>query len=147
MLMLRRFKIWRRIAVKPMKSASTRWHRTGIDKQNLTLWYRKAGRAWCGGARETHWATCHDRVTPSKTKEFLKSPRFLVLNGSLNLTLSYIYIINRWELKSFILKSSWKCCTQKIEIKTYLFLLFARKNSLIYFLTAHRFQLFNSLWL
>ena len=31
---------------------------------------------WCGGARETHWATCHDKVTPSKTKEFLKSPCF-----------------------------------------------------------------------
>ena len=36
--------------------------------------FRKAGRGWCGGARETHWATCHNGVTPSKTKELLKSP-------------------------------------------------------------------------
>ena len=33
-------------------------------------------KKWCGGARETHWATCHNRVSPSKTKEFLKSPCF-----------------------------------------------------------------------
>ena len=27
---------------------------------------------WCGGALETHWATCLNKVTPRKTKEFLK---------------------------------------------------------------------------
>ena len=29
---------------------------------------------WFGGAREIHWATSHNQVTSSKTKEFLKSP-------------------------------------------------------------------------
>ena len=42
----------------------------------LPLRFRKAGRVWCGGARETLWATCHNRVTPCKTKEFLKCPCF-----------------------------------------------------------------------
>ena len=42
----------------------------------LLLRFRKAGRVWCDGARETHWATCHNIVTPSKTKEFLQSPCF-----------------------------------------------------------------------
>ena len=41
--------------------------------------FRKAGRVWCGGARETHWATCYNEVTPSKTKEFLNSPFFKIL--------------------------------------------------------------------
>ena len=27
-------------------------------------------------AHETHRAKCHNKVTPNKTKEFLKSPRF-----------------------------------------------------------------------
>ena len=43
---------------------------------NVPLKFRKAGRVWCGGARETHIATCHNGVTPSKSKEFLESPRF-----------------------------------------------------------------------
>ena len=42
----------------------------------LPLRFRKAETVWCGGARETHWATCHNLVTPSKTKESLKSPCF-----------------------------------------------------------------------
>ena len=41
----------------------------------IPLRFRKAGRVWCGGARDTHSATCHDGVTPSKTKKFLKFPR------------------------------------------------------------------------
>ena len=40
------------------------------------LWFRKAERASFGGARESHWAMYHNRVTPHKTKEFLKSPHF-----------------------------------------------------------------------
>ena len=44
--------------------------------KNIPLRLRKAGRVWCGGARETHCATCNNRVTPSKTKEFLRSPCF-----------------------------------------------------------------------
>ena len=36
-----------------------------------------------GGARETHWVTCHNGLNPKKIKEFLKSPlRFLDLNQS-----------------------------------------------------------------
>ena len=47
-----------------------------INRQFLPLRYRKAGRVLYCGARETHLATCHNGVTHSKTKEFLKSPRF-----------------------------------------------------------------------
>ena len=50
-----------------------------LRSKTMLFWplgLRKAGRVWCDGTRETHWATCHDRVTPSKTKEFLKSPCF-----------------------------------------------------------------------
>ena len=50
--------------------------------EEVPLRFRKAGRVWCGDARETHGARCHNGVTPSKTKEFLKSPcLFLNLNG------------------------------------------------------------------
>ena len=41
------------------------------------LKFKKAGRMRCGGARETRWATCHNRLTPSGTKDFLQSPCFL----------------------------------------------------------------------
>jgi len=44
----------------------------------IPLSFQKAGRVWCSGARET---TCHNGVTPSKNKEFLKSAGFLDLNG------------------------------------------------------------------
>ena len=37
----------------------------------------KSRKGWSGGARETHWATCHNEVTPSKTQEFLDSSCFL----------------------------------------------------------------------
>ena len=46
-----------------------------------TVRFRKVGRMWCGGARRTYWATRHNGVTLIKTKEFLKSPCFLDLNG------------------------------------------------------------------
>ena len=54
---------------------------------------RKVGRVWCGGARETHGATCHNGVTPSKTKEFLKFPCFLDLNGSGSKMLISLYLL------------------------------------------------------
>ena len=57
----------------------------GLDfskKHTIPLRFRKAGRVWCGGARKTHRATCHDGVTPCKTKDFLNYPCFLDLNGS-----------------------------------------------------------------
>ena len=47
------------------------------DSVIVPLRFRKVEKVWCGGARETLWATCPNRVTPSKTKEFLKSSRFL----------------------------------------------------------------------
>ena len=50
-------------------------HRWSFDNL-VTLRFRKAGGVLCGGARETHWPTCHNKVTPSKPKEFLKYPRF-----------------------------------------------------------------------
>ena len=49
---------------------------TMLHSHLLPLRFRKAGRVWCAGAQETHRATCHHGVTPSKTMEFLKSPRF-----------------------------------------------------------------------
>ena len=36
-----------------------------------TVRIEKTGRVWCGGARETQGATCHNEVTSKKTKEFL----------------------------------------------------------------------------
>ena len=45
-------------------------------KNYVPVRFRIAGRLWCGGARATHWGTCQNRVTASKTKEFLKSPCF-----------------------------------------------------------------------
>ena len=42
----------------------------------LPLRFRKAGKVWCGGARETYWATCHNEVTVSKMKQSLRSPYF-----------------------------------------------------------------------
>ena len=54
------------------------WQQIGLRKVlHLPLRFRKAGRVWCGGAWETHWATYQNGVTPSKTKKFLKSPCFL----------------------------------------------------------------------
>ena len=50
---------------------------------NIPLRFRKAGRMWCGGARETHWATCHNKVTVTKTKQSLKAPAFLSSYGML----------------------------------------------------------------
>ena len=50
-------------------------------RTEISLRFRKAGRVWCDGARETHSATCHNRETPSKTKESRKLSCFLGLNG------------------------------------------------------------------
>ena len=52
---------------------------TVIVYDSLPLRFRKAGRAYCGGAQEIHCATCHNGVTPSKTKEILKLT-FIALN-------------------------------------------------------------------
>ena len=43
----------------------------------IPLRYRKAESVFCGGARGTRTLTSHRIVTSRKTKEFLKSPRFL----------------------------------------------------------------------
>ena len=48
----------------------------GIENFRLPLRFRKAGRLWCGGARGTHWATCHNWVIVTKTKQSLWSPCF-----------------------------------------------------------------------
>ena len=55
----------------------------------LRFW--KAGRAWCGGARETYWPTCQNEVTFSKTKELFKSPCFLDLNDRNNVDKQYFF--------------------------------------------------------
>ena len=54
-------------------------YRIMIGNFFIPLRFGKVGRVWCGGARETHWATCCNEVTPSKTKEFLKSPCFFFI--------------------------------------------------------------------
>ena len=48
----------------------------------MPLRSRKAGRVCYGGARETHCATCHNRMTPKKPKSFSNIPAFLDLNVS-----------------------------------------------------------------
>ena len=62
----------------------------------IPLRFRKAGSAWCGGARETRWVTRHNMVTSNKTKEFLEFPCFFR---------SYLY--------NFNCTKSWNisCCT------------------------------------
>ena len=62
----------------------------------IPLRFRKVGRVWCDGAREAHWATYDNWMTPSKTEEVLKSPAFINLNDrsvwliAINLNLMYI---------------------------------------------------------
>ena len=54
----------------PPKKKST------LEKWKIALRFRRAGRVWCGGARGTHWATCHNGVTVSKTKQSNRSSYF-----------------------------------------------------------------------
>ena len=61
----------------------------------LLLKFSKAGRVSCGGARETHWATCHNGVTPSKTKEFFKSSCFFEISMVVITYYSHINQVNR----------------------------------------------------
>ena len=60
------------------------WNSKHRRKKIVSVRFRKAGRVWCGDARETHWATCHNGVSPSKTKEFLESPCFMDRNSRKN---------------------------------------------------------------
>ena len=41
--------------------------------------FGKAGRVWCGGARETHWTTCHNGVTSIKRKETLQITSYNII--------------------------------------------------------------------
>ena len=63
------------------------------NKLNIPVRFKKAGRVWCGGARKTHCATCHTEVTRSKTKDFLESPRFWSLDGSLFNSKKFIFSV------------------------------------------------------
>ena len=86
-------------------SKSSRYWRKKVMRASIwnyglkvPLRFRKAGRVRCGGARETNWATCHNRLTPSETKEFLKSPcffRFKWYFKSLFLLLHYMVYFNK----------------------------------------------------
>ena len=42
----------------------------------IPLRLRKAGRVWCGGARDTHWVTFQNWLTVTKTKQSLRSSCF-----------------------------------------------------------------------
>ena len=86
----RRRYFWERRSFRPICSfilssisAGSTKHPKQISKFRyfLQLRFRKAGRVWCGGTRRTHWATCHNIMTPYKIKEFLKSPCFPDLNN------------------------------------------------------------------
>ena len=57
-------------------SLELKWNFMYYCRQNIPLRFRKAGRVCCGGARETQWVKCHNGVTPTKTKEFLKYSSF-----------------------------------------------------------------------
>ena len=39
----------------------------------------KIGKVWCGGARATHWATCHYKWLLAKQRSISKSPLFKIL--------------------------------------------------------------------
>ena len=70
--------------------------KTRNDLIYLPLRFRKARKVWCGGARETHWASCHNGVTPSKTEGFIKSPWLLDLNGIINDIINILALWNRY---------------------------------------------------
>ena len=59
-------------------------------RKYLSLRFRKAGRVWCGGARETHWAT-GDSYQNQGVSQI--TPFFLDLNGR---KISKIYTKNFW---------------------------------------------------
>ena len=75
---------------------------------NLPLRFWKAGKVWCGGARENHcqWVT-EPRVTLEWEQNrgvFQISLFFLDPNGSINFNI--IQIIQIWNQKSSIVESS-----------------------------------------
>ena len=67
----------------------------------LPLGFRKAGMVWCGGARETHWATCNNEVTPRKTKEFLKSPCFFISMVVFKVKSDWMTVKAFWKAHSY----------------------------------------------
>ena len=67
----------------------------------------KQGKVWYGGARETHWAECHNGVTPNKTKEFLKSPCFLDL-GRIQTPYLFEYSLSpNYDIKNSYVNGAW----------------------------------------
>ena len=42
----------------PTLNRSFFWPLRNVKRFNIPFRFRKAGRVWCSGARETHWATC-----------------------------------------------------------------------------------------
>ena len=90
-----------------------------IGYENLPLRFRKAGRVLCGGTRETHWATCHNGVTLSKTKEFLKSPCFFRLMIWLFILIFFPFIENGSVFSKHhngaSYKILWNCLKQETE--------------------------------
>ena len=65
-----KYKNWQKISFRLNDVLILNYYRQDLEKQD-----------GCGGARENPWATCHDRVTPSKTKKFSNLPAFLDLYG------------------------------------------------------------------
>ena len=84
---------WKKLLIKPITESprnkpveppisASNWYLVTYSDVKLIQWFliqlrsKKARSVWCGGERETHWATCHNEVTPSKTKEIVKCPCF-----------------------------------------------------------------------
>ena len=67
---------------RKVKSIETLWKKIknilmgSTFSERLPSRFMKAGKVWCGGALETHWATCQYGVIVSKTKQSFKSSCF-----------------------------------------------------------------------
>ena len=90
----------------------------------LPLRFKKAGRLWCGGVQGTQGATCHNRVTPSETKEFFKSPCFLDLNGIFKIRITKLLNSNNFAFKKYSISQTHKV-SSKISRKTCLSKIFS----------------------
>ena len=86
----------------------------------IPLWFRKAERVWCGGARETHWATRHNWVTLAKPRSSSNVPAFVDRNNIKWMT-AKTKKLSIWNRKCSFWKKS--CFLGKIGRKGMYFLL------------------------
>ena len=136
------------------KTVNNRKSKSSFLLLRLKLFYvpfrfRKAGKVWSGGARETHWATSHNGVTSSKTEEFFQSLCFLDPNGR---TVSFPVVQNKG------LKLTVKVCktvflhfsaskSQDIEVFSRVSILSLTKNFYPIFISRQLCWEFFALWI